>query len=32
LALFHYWVAFGLFLPAVVLGFWQMPMRSQAQG
>ena len=28
LALFHYWVAFGLFLPAVVLGFWQMLMRS----
>ena len=28
LVLFHYWVAFGLFLPAVVLGFWQMLMRS----
>ena len=28
LALFHYWVAFGLFLPAVVLGVWQMLMRS----
>ena len=28
LALFHYWVAFGLFAPAVVLGFWQMLMRS----
>jgi len=28
LALFHYWVAFGLFLPAVVLGAWQMLMRS----
>jgi len=28
LALCHYWVAFGLFLPAVVLGAWQMLMRS----
>jgi len=28
LALAHYWVAFGLFLPAVVLGAWQMLMRS----
>ena len=28
LALYHYWVAFGLFLPAVVLGTWQMLMRS----
>ncbi|MBV8285629.1 MAG: cbb3-type cytochrome c oxidase subunit I [Hyphomicrobiales bacterium] len=28
LALYHYWVAFGLFLPAVVLGVWQMLMRS----
>ena len=28
LALFHYWVAFGLFLPAVLLGAWQMLMRS----
>jgi cytochrome c oxidase subunit 1 len=28
LALFHCWVAFGLFAPAVVLGFWQMLMRS----
>ena len=28
LVLFHCWVAFGLFLPAVVLGFWQMLMRS----
>ena len=28
LALFHYWVAFGLFAPAVVLGLWQMLMRS----
>lgn len=24
----HFWVAFGLFLPAVVLGAWQMLMRS----
>jgi len=24
----HYWVAFGVFLPAVVLGAWQMLMRS----
>jgi cytochrome c oxidase subunit 1 len=28
LALYHCWVAFGLFLPAVVLGAWQMLMRS----
>src|SRR5271167_1706550 len=28
LALFHFWVAFGLFLPAVLLGAWQMLMRS----
>lgn len=28
LALYHYWVAFGLFLPAVLLGAWQMLMRS----
>jgi cytochrome c oxidase subunit 1 len=28
LALCHYWVAFGLFLPAVLLGAWQMLMRS----
>jgi cytochrome c oxidase subunit 1 len=28
LALANYWVAFGLFLPAVVLGAWQMLMRS----
>jgi cytochrome c oxidase subunit 1 len=28
LALYHFWVAFGLFLPAVVLGAWQMLMRS----
>ncbi len=28
LALCHYWVAFGLFLPAVMLGAWQMLMRS----
>jgi cytochrome c oxidase subunit 1 len=28
LALFHYWVAFGAFLPAVILGAWQMLMRS----
>jgi cytochrome c oxidase subunit I len=28
LVLVHYWVAFGLFLPAVVLGAWQMLMRS----
>ena len=28
LALCHYWVAFGVFLPAVVLGAWQMLMRS----
>jgi cytochrome c oxidase subunit I len=28
LALYHYWVAFGTFLPAVLLGAWQMLMRS----
>jgi cytochrome c oxidase subunit I len=28
LALYHYWVAFAAFLPAVVLGAWQMLMRS----
>jgi len=28
LALYHYWVAFALFLPAVLLGAWQMLMRS----
>jgi hypothetical protein len=28
LALYHYWVAFGAFLPAVLLGAWQMLMRS----
>jgi cytochrome c oxidase subunit I len=28
LALCHFWVAFGVFLPAVVLGAWQMLMRS----
>lgn len=28
LALFHYWVAFAAFLPAVILGAWQMLMRS----
>ena len=28
LALCHYWVAFGAFLPAVLLGAWQMLMRS----
>jgi cytochrome c oxidase subunit I len=28
LALFHYWVAFGTFLPAVLLGAWQMLVRS----
>jgi cytochrome c oxidase subunit I len=28
LALYHFWVAFGMFLPAVVLGAWQMLMRS----
>jgi cytochrome c oxidase subunit I len=28
LALFHYWVAFATFLPAVMLGAWQMLMRS----
>jgi cytochrome c oxidase subunit I len=28
LALVHYWVAFAVFLPAVLLGAWQMLMRS----
>jgi cytochrome c oxidase subunit 1 len=28
LSLFHYWVAFGVFLPSVLLGAWQMLMRS----
>jgi cytochrome c oxidase subunit I len=28
LALFHFWVAFAVFLPAVLLGAWQMLMRS----
>ncbi len=28
LAIYHYWAAFGLFLPAVLLGAWQMLMRS----
>lgn len=28
LALFHYWAAFGTFLPAVLLGAWQMLVRS----
>jgi cytochrome c oxidase subunit 1 len=28
LALFHYWVAFAVFLPAVTLGAWQMLRRS----
>ena len=28
LALYHYWVAFAVFLPAVMLGVWQMLMRS----
>lgn len=28
LALAHYWVAFAAFLPAIVLGAWQMLMRS----
>jgi cytochrome c oxidase subunit I len=28
LALFHYWVAFGTFLAAVLLGAWQMLVRS----
>ena len=28
LARFHFWVAFGLFLPAVLLGAWQMLTRS----
>jgi cytochrome c oxidase subunit 1 len=29
LALSHYWVAFAVFLPAVLLGAWQMLIRSQ---
>ena len=28
LSLCHFWVAFGFFLPAVLLGAWQMLMRS----
>jgi cytochrome c oxidase subunit I len=28
LALFHYWVAFAVFLPVAMLGAWQMLMRS----
>ena len=28
LALYHYWVAFAVFLPAAMLGAWQMLMRS----
>ena len=28
LTLCHYWVAFATFLPAVVLGAWQMLLRS----
>ena len=28
LVLYHYWVAFAVFLPAVALGAWQMLMRS----
>ncbi len=28
LAIFHYWVGFAVFLPAVLLGAWQMLMRS----
>jgi cytochrome c oxidase subunit 1 len=28
LALYHYWIAFAVFLPAVLLGAWQMLMRS----
>jgi cytochrome c oxidase subunit 1 len=28
LALYHFWIAFAVFLPAVVLGAWQMLMRS----
>jgi cytochrome c oxidase subunit I len=28
LALCHFWAAFGVFLPAVILGVWQMLMRS----
>jgi cytochrome c oxidase subunit 1 len=31
LALYHYWVAFASFLPAVLLGAWQMLMRSPLQ-
>src|SRR5258705_2454201 len=27
LALYHFWVAFGLFVPAVLLGAWQMWLR-----
>ncbi|WP_050420591.1 cbb3-type cytochrome c oxidase subunit I [Bradyrhizobium tropiciagri] len=28
LALYHYWIAFAVFLPSVLLGAWQMLMRS----
>lgn len=28
LALYHFWIAFGVFLPAVLLGAWQMLVRS----
>ena len=28
LALYHFWIAFAVFLPAVLLGAWQMLMRS----
>ena len=28
LTLYHYWVAFAVFLPAILLGAWQMLMRS----
>jgi cytochrome c oxidase subunit I len=28
LALYHFWVAFAFFLPAVVLGAWQVLLRS----
>ena len=28
LARYHFWVAFGLFVPAVLLGAWQMLRRS----
>jgi cytochrome c oxidase subunit 1 len=28
IALYHFWVAFAVFLPAVMLGVWQMLMRS----